>query len=67
MPEHMSVAGAVTIIAIEPVLECTVQLLMVPSCNPKLMFSVLRILKKVFVMKHVLSDNGGRRTGIDRR
>ena len=27
MPEHMSVAGAITIIAIEPVLVCIVQLL----------------------------------------
>ena len=33
MPEHMSVAGAITIIVIEPVLECIVQLLMVLLCN----------------------------------
>ena len=33
MPEHMSVAGGDIIIAIEPVLECTVQLLMLLSCN----------------------------------
>ena len=33
MPEHTSVVGAITIIAIEPVSECIVPLLMLLSCN----------------------------------
>jgi len=41
MPEHMSVAGAITIIVIEPVLVCIVPLLMLMLCDFKISFNVL--------------------------
>jgi len=37
MPEHMNVAGAITIIVIEPVLVCIVRLLMLLLCDLKLL------------------------------
>ena len=47
MPEHMNVAGAITIIAIEPVLVCIAKLLMVLSSNFKLTLIVLKIFKSL--------------------
>ena len=47
MPEHMSVAGGDTTIAIEAVLVCTAKLLMVLSSNFKLTLIVLKILKSL--------------------
>jgi hypothetical protein len=41
MPEHMSVAGAITIIAIEPALVCIVPLLMLLLGDLKLSSDIL--------------------------
>jgi hypothetical protein len=61
----MNVAGAVIIIVIEPVSECTVQFLMTLSYNFYMTLTFKKI-SKVLIMKHMLPDNGGRRSGIDR-
>jgi hypothetical protein len=63
----MSVAGDDIIIAIEPVSGCIVQLLTTLSYNFHLTLAVIKILKSFEIMKRALSDNGGRRSGIDRR
>lgn len=64
----MSVAGAIIIIAAEAVSECTAQPLMGPSCNSESnLIDCSKDSLKGFLMKRVLSDNGGRRSGIDRR
>ena len=64
----MSVAGAVIIIATEPVSECTAQPLMALSCNSKSnLIDCSKDSLKIYLMNRVLPDNGGRRLGIDRR
>ena len=47
MAGYMNVVGAVTIIAIEPGLECIVQLLMTLSSNFHLTLTVIKILKSL--------------------
>ena len=53
LPGHMNVAGAITIILIEPVLVCIAKLLMVLSSNFKLTLIVIKILKSLNYEKRI--------------